>query len=118
MFGVDAGIIGGVLAMPGFKRYVYLCRSSYTKANWRVLIIQTLSEFGLDKLPASAAANLSGNLVTTMQAGAIAGALVSSPLADRQGRKFSLLAVAVTGIIGGLMQGLSYGHLPVFYIGR
>lgn len=53
-----------------------------------------------------------------MQAGAIAGALVSSPLADRKGRKFSLLAVAVTGIIGGLMQGLSYGHLAVFYIGR
>ncbi|KIW47273.1 uncharacterized protein PV06_02856 [Exophiala oligosperma] len=95
MFGMDAGIIGGVLAMPGFKK-----------------------EFGLDALSASAAANLSGNLVTTMQAGAIAGALVSSPLAEKKGRKPALLAVAVTGIVGGIMQALSFGHLPVFYIGR
>lgn len=53
-----------------------------------------------------------------MQAGAIAGALVSSPLAEKKGRKPALLAVAVTGIVGGIMQALSFGHLPVFYIGR
>lgn len=75
-------------------------------------------EFGLDTRPPSAAADLSGNLVTTMQAGAIAGALVASPLADAKGRKPALLAVAVTGFIGGIMQAFSYGHFPVFYIGR
>lgn len=95
LFGVDAGIIGGVLAMPDFRR-----------------------EFGLDTRPASAAADLAGNLVTTMQAGAIAGALASSPYADRWGRKSALLAVAVTGFIGGLMQAFSYGHFSVFYLGR
>ncbi|KAF4984478.1 hypothetical protein FZEAL_326 [Fusarium zealandicum] len=95
LFGVDAGIIGGVLAMPDFQR-----------------------EFGLDTRPPSAAADLSGNLVTTMQAGAVAGALISSPFADRKGRKPALLAVAITGFIGGLMQAFSYGHLSVFYIGR
>ncbi|KFH46635.1 quinate permease-like protein [Hapsidospora chrysogenum ATCC 11550] len=95
LFGVDAGIIGGVLAMPDFQR-----------------------EFGLDTRPATAAADLSGNLVTTMQAGAVAGALASSPFADRKGRKPALLAVAITGFIGGLMQAFSYGHLSVFYIGR
>ncbi|CAH0042256.1 unnamed protein product [Clonostachys rhizophaga] len=95
LFGVDAGIIGGVLAMPDFKR-----------------------EFGLDTQPPKAAADLSGNLVTTMQAGAVAGALLSSPIADRKGRKPALIAVAITGFIGGLMQAFSYGHLSVFYIGR
>ncbi|TPX11622.1 uncharacterized protein E0L32_007601 [Thyridium curvatum] len=95
LFGVDAGIIGGVLEMPDFKH-----------------------QFGLDTRPPSAAADLSGNLVTTMQAGAVGGALVSSPFADMKGRKPALLAVAVTGLIGGLMQAFSYGHLPVFYIGR
>ncbi|KAF7551242.1 hypothetical protein G7Z17_g5164 [Cylindrodendrum hubeiense] len=95
LFGVDAGIIGGVLVMPDFQR-----------------------EFGLDTRPPSAAADLSGNLVTTMQAGAVAGALISSPFADRKGRKPALLAVAVTGLVGGLMQAFSYGHLSVFYIGR
>ncbi|CAM1510822.1 Fc.00g083350.m01.CDS01 [Cosmosporella sp. VM-42] len=101
LFGVDAGIIGGVLAMPDFKRLTFANR-----------------EFGLDNRPPKAAADLSGNLVTTMQAGAIAGALISSPFADRKGRKPALLAVAVTGLIGGLMQAFSYGHLPAFYIGR
>ncbi|KAI5458839.1 hypothetical protein BGZ63DRAFT_362069 [Mariannaea sp. PMI_226] len=95
LFGVDAGIIGGVIVMPDFKR-----------------------EFGFENQPSSAVANLSGNLVTTMQAGAVAGALISSPLADRKGRKPALLAVAITGLIGGLMQAFSYGHLSVFYIGR
>ncbi|KPI35518.1 Quinate permease [Cyphellophora attinorum] len=95
LFGVDAGIIGGVIAMPGFKK-----------------------QYGLDVLPASAAANLSGNLVVTMQAGAILGALISSPIADRKGRRPALLGVAILAFIGGLMQGLAFGHLPVFYIGR
>ncbi|CAO2658482.1 Nn.00g062050.m01.CDS01 [Neocucurbitaria sp. VM-36] len=95
LFGVDAGIIGGVLVMPDFKR-----------------------EFGLDTKSASAVANISGNLVTTMQAGAVAGALVCSPFADRYGRKPSLLIVAIAGFIGGLMQTVSYGYFVVFYIGR
>ncbi|KAH7235031.1 uncharacterized protein BKA55DRAFT_522408 [Fusarium redolens] len=95
LFGVDAGIIGGVLAMPDFKR-----------------------SFGLDNRPKEDAADLAGNLVTTMQAGAIAGALLSSPFADRKGRKPALLLVAITGFIGGIMQAFSYGHLSVFYIGR
>ncbi|KAM0197373.1 hypothetical protein ACHAPI_005241 [Fusarium lateritium] len=95
LFGVDAGIIGGVLAMPDFKRV-----------------------FGLDTRPPKAAADLSGNLVTTMQAGAIAGALLSSPFADRKGRKPALLLVAITGFVGGILQAFSYGHLSAFYIGR
>lgn len=53
-----------------------------------------------------------------MQAGAVAGALVCSPFADRKGRKPALLLVAITGFIGGIMQAVSFGILPVFYIGR
>jgi MFS family permease len=53
-----------------------------------------------------------------MQAGAIGGALLSSPFADRKGRKPALLLVAITGFIGGIMQAFSYGHLSAFYIGR
>lgn len=53
-----------------------------------------------------------------MQAGAVAGALVCSPFADRYGRKPSLLIVAIASLIGGLMQTLSYGYFAVFYVGR
>lgn len=95
LFGVDAGIIGGVLAMPDFRR-----------------------EFKLDTMDPKTAADLSGNLVTTMQAGAIAGAIISSPYADRKGRKPALFMVAVTAFVGAVMQAVSFGHLPVFYIGR
>lgn len=92
-------------------RVSWVCRCSFANgvAN---------REFGLDNAPADAAADLSGNLVTTMQAGAVAGALVCSPFADRWGRKPGLLAVAITGLVGGLLQAFSYGHLSAFYIGR
>jgi MFS family permease len=53
-----------------------------------------------------------------MQAGAVAGAMLSSPYADWKGRKPALLAVAITGFIGGVMQAFSYGHFSVFYLGR
>jgi MFS family permease len=75
-------------------------------------------EFGLDQKSASAQADLQGNLVTTMQSGAIAGSLVCSQFADRWGRKPALLAVAITGFIGGLLQAFSFGNYACFYIGR
>lgn len=109
---MDAGIIGGVLAMPDFQRFV---RSLFTNLEIDSLFKR---EFGLLDADPSAAADLSGNLVTTMQAGAVAGALVCSPVADRWGRKPSLLAVAMTGFVGGLLQAFSFGHLPAFYVGR
>ena len=73
------------------------------------------SEFGLDldKDP-----NLSGKMVSVMQAGAVIGALLAEPLADWRGRKPGLMTVAVFAFIGGLLQALSYGHLACFYVGR
>ncbi|KAL2108123.1 hypothetical protein VUR80DRAFT_4241 [Thermomyces stellatus] len=75
-------------------------------------------ELGLDERSPSVAADLSGNLVKTMQAGAVAGALLSSPFADRWGRKPGLLAIEVTDLMGGILKASSYGGLPAFYIGR
>lgn len=53
-----------------------------------------------------------------MQAGAFLGALLANPLADKLGRKPALLTVAVVAFIGGILQGVSFGHLSCFYIGR
>ncbi|OAA56193.1 General substrate transporter [Niveomyces insectorum RCEF 264] len=95
LFGVDSGIIGGVLSMDPFK-----------------------AQYGLDKLSPSANANLSGNLVITMQAGAILGSLTGYPFGDIIGRRPSLLMYSIFAFIGGLLQTFAYGHLTCFYIGR
>ncbi len=47
-YGWDIGLIGGVLALPAFKTY-----------------------FGLDKMSASAQADLSGNIVAILQGGSL-----------------------------------------------
>ena len=75
-------------------------------------------EFGLNEKSSSAADDLSGNLVTTMQAGAILGSMICSQVADRWGRKAALIAVAITGFIGGILQAFSFGNYACFYIGR
>lgn len=92
---MDTGIIGGVLTLPDFK-----------------------AEFGLDGFSSTASANLSANLVSTMQAGAIIGALAALPLSEKLGRKPSLMIIAVFAFIGGFMQAFSNGSFGVFYAGR
>lgn len=96
LFGMDTGIIGGVLTLPSFR-----------------------SEFGIDpKSDPVGAANLSANIVSVMQAGAFAGALIASPIADRYGRKPALYMVSVLTVVGVIFQAAASGKLAVMYIGR
>lgn len=95
LFGMDTGIIGGVLTLPDFK-----------------------AEFGLDGFSSAASANLSANLVSTMQAGAIVGALAALPLGETLGRKPSLMIIAVLAFLGGMLQAFSNGSFATFYAGR
>ena len=115
MFGMDTGIIGGVLTLPAFKAYVHQTpeKQSIPEAH-----APSQRKYGLAGLSKEAAANLSANLVSTMQAGAFAGALLTNPIADKIGRKPGLLIVSVFAFIGGLLQCFAFGHLPAFYIGR
>lgn len=76
------------------------------------------SEYGLTGLSKTAQANLSANIVSTLQAGCFFGALVASPAADRWGRRYALLGAATLGILGVIMQAAANGHLEVMYIGR
>ena len=111
---MDTGIISGVLTLPDFKKYANLSSSTILQ----VCIADESREFGLSNLDSVARANLSANLVTTVQAGAFAGALGALPFAERLGRKKSLLIVAVIAFIGPLLQAFAYGHIACFYIGR
>ncbi|KAJ5524978.1 hypothetical protein N7494_011628 [Penicillium frequentans] len=95
LFGMDSGIIGGVLTMPPFKQ-----------------------TYGLQDLDSVAQANLSANIVSTLQAGCFFGALLASPAAEKWGRRGALIGSALVGIIGVIMQASASGHLEAMYIGR
>ncbi|KAL2000978.1 hypothetical protein VTN02DRAFT_2379 [Thermoascus thermophilus] len=95
LFGMDSGIIGGVLTMDEFKR-----------------------KFGLMNQSKVGEANLSANIVSTLQAGCFVGALVASPVADRWGRRPALIVASVFSTIGVIMQFAASGYLEPMYIGR
>ncbi|KAF2150894.1 general substrate transporter [Myriangium duriaei CBS 260.36] len=95
LFGMDIGIIGGVLTLDPFKR-----------------------KYGIDKLSPTAAANLNANIVSTLQAGAFLGALIASWTADHFGRRLGLMLAAAIVLIGCIFQAAADGHLAVMYIGR
>lgn len=76
------------------------------------------SKYGLTGLSKTAQANLSANIVSTLQAGCFFGALLASPAADRYGRRYALIGAAALGIIGVVMQTAAAGHLEAMYIGR
>ncbi|KAF7715515.1 MFS-type Sugar/inositol transporter [Penicillium ucsense] len=95
LFGMDSGIIGGVLTMTPFE-----------------------DKYGLSGLNKTEQANLSANIVSTLQAGCFFGALLASPAADRYGRRYALIGAALLGIIGVVMQTAASGHLEAMYIGR
>ncbi|KAA8644825.1 hypothetical protein EYZ11_007930 [Aspergillus tanneri] len=95
LFGMETGIIGGVLTMSPFK-----------------------SKYGLEGLGSIGQANLSANIVSTLQAGCFFGALIASPVADKWGRKSGLITASMLAIIGVVMQVAAEGHLEAMYIGR
>ncbi|KAK4500602.1 hypothetical protein PRZ48_008791 [Zasmidium cellare] len=99
LFGMDIGIIGGVITLPTFE-----------------------NAFGYSKLGKADAkladANLSANIVSVMQCGAFLGALVANPCSDKWGRKPGLLGAAILAALGGMMQAASSGNLGCLYAGR
>ncbi|KAI9923669.1 hypothetical protein ASPWEDRAFT_107588 [Aspergillus wentii DTO 134E9] len=95
LFGMETGIIGGVLTMDPFK-----------------------DKYGLQGLSDVAEANLSANIVSTLQAGCFFGALIASPVAEKWGRKFCLILASILAIIGVVMQVAASGHLEAMYVGR
>ncbi|KAJ9136582.1 General substrate transporter [Pleurostoma richardsiae] len=94
-FGWDSSVIGGVIVLKPFVR-----------------------DYGLGDPKSKASANLSANIVSTLQAGCFVGALAASPMTDRYGRKWCLVGVALIILAGIIMQSAADGHLAPMYIGR
>lgn len=95
LFGFDTGNIGGIIVLPSFKK-----------------------TFGLtaDGPNAYQAPTLSANIVTTLQAGAVAGSLFAYTSADRFGRRKTLIGGAVLFLLGCALQLVA--HLNTLYAGR
>ncbi|TDZ14524.1 putative quinate permease [Colletotrichum orbiculare MAFF 240422] len=72
LFGMDMGIIGGVLTMDWFKRQVL---TSGTQLQDSLLTRTSTRHCGLMDQPKTALTNLASNIVSVIQAGAFAGAL-------------------------------------------
>ncbi|EME45011.1 hypothetical protein DOTSEDRAFT_70907 [Dothistroma septosporum NZE10] len=97
LFGWDTGLIGGVLTMKSFQ-----------------------NSFGLDS-ESAAYANLSGNIVSVLQAGCFFGAMSSFYISDKFGRKTALIIADVIFIIGSIIQTCSAVNttsLAELYVGR
>ncbi|KAK4248997.1 MFS sugar transporter-like protein [Corynascus novoguineensis] len=94
-FGWDSSVIGGVIVLPPF-----------------------IKDFNLGDPKSPASANLSANIVSTLQAGCFLGALVASPMTDRFGRKWCLIGVSLIIIVGIIMQAAALGNLGPMYAGR
>ncbi|KAL2150926.1 hypothetical protein VTH82DRAFT_6024 [Thermothelomyces myriococcoides] len=94
-FGWDSSVIGGVIVLPPF-----------------------IKDFKLGDPNSEAAANLSANIVSTLQAGCFLGSLIASPMTDRFGRKWCLIGVSLIIIVGIIMQAAASGILGPMYAGR
>ncbi|KAM0543129.1 hypothetical protein ACHAPJ_012471 [Fusarium lateritium] len=95
LFGMDMGVMGGVLTMPSFKE-----------------------KYGLTNKPEAEIANLSSNIVSTIQAGSFLGCIISMWLASFIGRRLSLMSASILVFVGVTMQAAASGHLSLMYIGR
>ncbi|KAJ3533336.1 hypothetical protein NM208_g6030 [Fusarium decemcellulare] len=93
MYGYDSAFIGGTLNLSSFQR-----------------------TFGLDTASDSAKADLSSNIVSTFQGGAFFGCASSFFLAERFGRRPTLIISAVIFSIGAALQMI--GRLDCLYAGR
>lgn len=94
-FGWDSSVIGGVITLDPF-----------------------IEDYHLGTPNSLAEQNLSANIVSTLQAGCFVGALAASPLTDRWGRKWVLVANSWLILAGVALQAASSGHLPPMYVGR
>lgn len=93
MYGYDSAFIGTTLTLTSFKH-----------------------AFGLDTASSAAVASLSSNIVSTFQGGAFFGSLFAFFLAERFGRKPTMLVAGVVFTIGVILQMI--GHIGLLYGGR
>ncbi|KAF7550240.1 hypothetical protein G7Z17_g5846 [Cylindrodendrum hubeiense] len=90
LFGYDQGVISGVLVMNNFAKQFPLLASDETLQGWMVAVL-TL--------------------------GAMFGALINGPIADRLSRRWSILLANIIFLIGSIIQAAAV-NIPMIFVGR
>jgi MFS family permease len=83
-----------------------------------MLLLITFSNYGLEGKSKVARADLSANIASTLQAGCFVGCFLASWIADKYGRRTSLIFNGMVTTVGCVLQAASMGSLAVMYIGR
>ncbi|KAJ4312567.1 hypothetical protein N0V94_007383 [Neodidymelliopsis sp. IMI 364377] len=93
--GYDTAVIGGTMALDSFRR-----------------------DFGTINIPQTQRDTIQGNIVSTFQAGCFFGALFAFPLAEKLGRKKTMIIASSVFLLGGTLMTAARGSLNMIYGGR
>jgi len=98
LFGYDTGTIGGILAMPYWQD---VFSTGYRDSTGHLNV----------------SASQSASIVSVLSAGTFFGALCAAPIADRIGRRWSLIASSHVFMLGVALQTAATA-IPLFLVGR
>ncbi|KAM5360200.1 hypothetical protein ACJZ2D_013910 [Fusarium nematophilum] len=75
-------------------------------------------DFHLDEVSTTHRDTIQGNIVSTFQAGCFFGALLTFPIAEKWGRKRTIIGAALVFLLGGTIMTAANGKLGMIYGGR
>ncbi|KAF2451082.1 MFS quinate transporter-like protein QutD [Karstenula rhodostoma CBS 690.94] len=93
--GYDTAVIGGTMALNSFIR-----------------------DFGWANVSKSTRDTIQANIVSTFQAGCFFGALLTFPVAEKIGRKRTVMIAGLVFLLGAALQTAAQGNLNLIYSGR
>ncbi|OAG06105.1 MFS quinate transporter-like protein QutD [Paraphaeosphaeria sporulosa] len=93
--GYDTAVIGGTMALKSFIR-----------------------DFGWENVSKSTRDTIQANIVSTFQAGCFFGALLTFPIAEKIGRKRTVMIAGLVFLLGAVLQTAAQGNLNLIYSGR
>ncbi|KAF9730957.1 hypothetical protein PMIN02_012201 [Paraphaeosphaeria minitans] len=93
--GYDTAVIGGTMALNSFIR-----------------------DFGWANASKSSRDMIQANIVSTFQAGCFFGALLTFPIAEKIGRKRTVMIAGLVFLLGAVLQTAAQGNLSLIYSGR
>jgi MFS family permease len=77
-----------------------------------------IRDFGWEHASKKQRDTIQANIVSTFQAGSFFGALLTFPIAEKLGRKKTVMLAGLVFLLGATFQTAAQGHLNLIYVGR